>query len=212
MGKMAKSKAAANDEGSAGGKRATRTPPPDLKVVAGKNSTLSDDEERALFFQHRRFYETALAVKKKADADLRNVAKKAKADLGEHAVHQIKTAIELESDDGSETIKARMERELQVARWLGLPIGAQGSLFEEDRRPAEEKAEQEGFVAGAGGEWMKVPERYGASSPAGQAWIRGWHRGQDSIFNISEKRGDPLLRPGGADLSVVDKDAGDAES
>lgn len=173
---------------------------PDLRVVGGsvggQNSTLSDDELAALFFQHKRTYEAALEKKKLADAELRNAGKKAKADLGEYGVLQIKTAIELESDEGAKKLKERMEREYQVARWLGLPLGAQADLFGVDRRPADEIAENEGFQAGAAGLSLKVPDRYGPSTPNGQAFAKGWHKGQESIFAIKEKRGEPLLREG----------------
>ena len=122
-----------------------------MSGTAGSNSTLTDDEQKALFFQHRKSYQTALAAKKKADAALLDTAKKAKAELSKNAVHMIKTAIELESDEGSEKLKERIERELQVARWLGLPVGAQGSLFEPDRRTADEIANQEGCCCGCRG-------------------------------------------------------------
>ena len=103
---------------------------PDLHVVAGggSNSVLTDAEQQALFFQHKRFYEASLAKKKAADADFRNVCKKAKSELGDFGVLQIKTAVKLESDDGSEKIQAEMEAMVQAARWLGMPIGSRDGI------------------------------------------------------------------------------------
>ena len=176
------------------------TPVPDLKVIAGgggKNSTLSDDETKALFFQHKRKYEKALEVKKAADAAFKNVCKLAKAELGEGAADDIKTSLSLGTPEGQAALKAEMESKYRVARWMGMPLGATQDLFSTDRRTGEEIAEELGFEHGSAGESRKLPDRYAASSPEGKAYFKGYDRGQEAIFNISEKKGEPLLRPKG---------------
>jgi hypothetical protein len=179
------------------GRKASETPKPDLKLVsgAGKNSTLSDVEQQALFFQHKKKYEVALSAKKLADAALLNVGKLAKAELGEHAVADIKESLKLGSPEGQADLKERMERQYRVARWMGMPLGSQSDLFGPDRRTGGEIAHSLGFEHGSAGESRKLPDRYAASSPEGQAYFKGWDQGQEAIFNIKEKKGDDLLRP-----------------
>lgn len=138
---------------------------------------LTEDQRIALTFQHKRAFEKALGVKKQADADLRNVSKLCKAELGEDGVANIKDMIALETEEGEKKLKASVERQLRVAKWMGLPFGAQGGLFESvDRRPATEKAYENGKRDGLAGAPQHNP--HDPSVPQHGEYLRGWSDGQ----------------------------------
>jgi hypothetical protein len=187
---------------------------PKLSVVGGGaagpgHNSLSDKDEQALHFVHVRDYEKALAEKKTADANFKNVAKRIKAEGG--SVDDVKLTIQLRSPEGEKALKELMERQLRVARWNNLPVGTQAALFDEDRRPIEERAAAEGKKAGMEGKTLEVPNIYPPDSPAGQAFIKGWHEGQAAIFNIKpkDKPSAELLRPE-AEAASDDRDVDDA--
>lgn len=220
-GAASSSPSGSQDQGAKKGrgrpKGSKNTPPPDLRVVAGtaigSNSTLTDSEEKVLFFQHLNSYERGLEAFKKAQADLRNIGKKAKADLGAHAVSLLKIAIDLRADEGPKDLQERMDREARVARWMGLPLGAQGSLFEPDRRTAGDKAEEEGFSAGSDQTTPRTPpEKYGLTGDNARRWYHGFDKAQEAIFLAMEKKGTPVLRgsdqaPEGPDPRIAEAEA-----
>jgi uncharacterized protein (UPF0335 family) len=187
-------------------------PKTNLQVVDGGKSKPAgvghngDDADKALHFVHLRDYEKALAEKKKADADFKNITKRIKAEGG--SVDAIKLTIQLRGQEGEKAFKETMEQMLRVARWNGLPIGTQTSLFDEDRRPIEERALNEGKTAGMRGENPSVPNVYPPDSPAGKAWMEGWHEGQKAIFNIQRPATSQLLRPEADDEDDDALDAG----
>lgn len=146
---------------------------------AGHNQPdLTDDEKRALFFQHKRHYQDALDAKKKADADLKNVCKRAKAECGKSAVDEIKDAIEFEGDDGRAKFEAEIERKRRVARWMGLAVGEAPTFFDaaNDRMPAVDRAYDGGKQAGMAGDKCAPP--HDPSVPQYNQWMEGWHDGQ----------------------------------
>lgn len=149
---------------------------------------LSDDQQQALFLQHKKKYKDALGVKKEAAADFLNICKIAKADLGEHAVADIKEAILLETEEGEAQMKARIERHLRIARWMALPLGTQADfVIGTDLRPLDERAEAEGKKAGMEGERCSPPYH----GDAEQAWLRGWHDGQAVLVAKNIKKPEP---------------------
>lgn len=155
-------------------------------VGHNKPADLTDDEKRALFFQHKRIYELALAAKKQADSALKNVCKKAKAECGNDAVSDIKDAIAFEGDDGREKFTAEIERKHRVARWLGLPVGSEPSFFEAvDRAPSEDAAYDEGKRAGMAGEIRRPP--HDPSVPQYDRWLTGWSDGQQILASAFNK-------------------------
>ncbi len=174
---------------------------PKLRVVGeadagpGHNSVLTDDQRQALTRQHAGKYFSLLEAKKKADADLRNHAKVVKSDLGEHGMVQIKLLQQLQTEEGEKKFREEMEAKATAARWAGLPIGAQGNLFDEDRRPIEEKAYEEGKSAGMAGKTANPP--YSPGTPAYDRFMEGWHAGQAVLAQGFKKTKDSadLLRP-----------------
>lgn len=181
----------------------------------GAPAELTDEQRQALFFQHKKKYSAALAAKKAADVALKNVCKLAKSELGDDAVPSIKDALLLETAEGEVEFRARVERQMRVARWMGMPVGAQGNLFEEnDRTPAADKAFADGKRAGLAGETAKPPhdpstEQYGR-------WMEGHAEGQAVVakgFTPLEQAAagddDPDVRPGFLRERDADREAGD---
>jgi ribosome modulation factor len=145
---------------------------------------LGDDDLQVLFFQGKRDYKAALEAKKAADAALKNICKRVRADLGKRAVDDIKTAILLESPEGEAELKARIDSEMRVARWMGMPVGAQGSMFDEvDRTPAADRAFGEGKRAGFEGARRDPP--YDPSTEQHQHWLAGHSEGQAALVRAN---------------------------
>jgi hypothetical protein len=153
-------------------------PPPSAATApeVGHNKMTDEDLQR-LTFQHRDSYRTALAAKKRADADLKNVAKKAKAELGKFAMDQIKILIELETEEGELDVANRVERALQAARWMGAKIGQQFNLFPQDGDL--DPIFEEGKRAGMAGDIPRVPVDFVNSGDMSARWTKGWHAGQE---------------------------------
>lgn len=136
---------------------------------------LNEDQLQSLFFNHKKQYEKALAVKKKADADFKVVCKLLKAEGTK--LSDVKLAIELEDPEASGEMRARLERELRVARWVGAPVGTQFSLLDEvDRTPIDERTFEDGKRAGLKGEPATPPKHTPGNLIS--HWMGGHHEGQ----------------------------------
>jgi ribosome modulation factor len=162
----------------------------------GSNSKLSDQQEQALHFgNHVPAYEKALAAKKKADADFKNVCKTIKSEGG--SIESIKLTIKLRTPEGEKEFKEMIERQRRIAEWNNLAIGQQGWLLDEDRRPLTERAFAEGRKAGLEGKDCKPP--HAPNTEAYEAWIKGWQDGQASLAAGIRKSApqSELLRPDG---------------
>jgi hypothetical protein len=140
---------------------------------------LSDDQVYSLTEQHRKDYEIALAAKKSADKRLKDIGKIIKADLGKHGMAQIKALIEGASPEGTAAIKARIERDAQVLRWLGEPIGTQSEMFPTDRTPLAERAFAEGKRQGLAGTRNENPHHQ--STEAYHKHNEGYDAGQATL-------------------------------
>lgn len=165
-------------------------PPPAL----GHNQ-LSDDETAVLFFQHKRAYSAALDEKKIAAADFLNICKLAKAELGEGVVADIKTALELDSEEGEAKIRAAIEAQLRVASWMNVPLGSQSNLFAEpDRTPSVDRAYAAGKTAGLAGETLSNPHAH--DLPQHARYDEGWRDGQAvHLAKIKASSDDADMRP-----------------
>lgn len=150
-------------------------------IGVGHNSTLTDDEKRAMTLHHKRAYEAADSLVEKAKADRTAVADLAKADLGKGALADIKDMIIADRD---KKMKALLERTMRLARWAGIPVGTQSSLFESVSDPFED-----GKTAGMSGDKCEPPTRL-AHDPA-QIWIGGWHEGQTILASAFGKKRAP---------------------
>jgi hypothetical protein len=143
-------------------------------VDIGHNSKLNDDELRTLAFQHRDKYAKALAKKKVADADFKNVCKSAKAEMGNGAVEIIKELIALEEPEGEAALRAKLQRQADALRWAGVALGAQIELAlgEVDRTPSVDRAFDEGKKTSA--ENKPAKPSYDPSTPQYRAYMDGY--------------------------------------
>lgn len=150
-------------------------------------NALTDDEIKALTLQHVKKYKAALAAKKAAAAAFLNATKLAKAELGDHAIKDIKDLIAIEENENAEAdAKAELERKMRIYRWAGLPMGYQGDMFAPDIRPLAERSYEEGKTAGLAGEACRPP--HDAGSEAHQEYVRGWHEGQAALASMIKKK------------------------
>lgn len=154
----------------------TKTSKPDVKPAVSLEA-LSDEQMQALTYQNMNTYQNALAAKKKADADFKNVCKIIKAELGPDGVANIKDLIALDTEEGEKRIRAEVERKMRVARWAGAAIGTQADMFDGvDRTPAIDKARAAGKREGLKGAPRKPP--HDPSTPQYAKWIEGYDEGQ----------------------------------
>lgn len=147
---------------------------------------LTDEQLQSLTAHHTKAYVKALAEKKKTDAEFKNICKLAKAEGV--SVADIKDTIALETEEGREELRAEIERKHRVARWAGLPVGAQPSFFEEDRTPSIDKARADGKRAGLKGESANPPRQMGHEQT--EHWMVGWHEGQKVLAERIKQSGD----------------------
>ncbi|TIX28825.1 hypothetical protein [Mesorhizobium sp.] len=180
---------------------------PKLSVVGNSgpgvgHNALSDEAMQALHLNnHVPSYERALKAKKDADAAFKNVCKLIKAEGG--TVAAVKLTLDLRTPEGEAKLKAQIEESIRVARWSNLPVGTQGDIFGPDRRPPEERAFDEGKLAGMSGKDCKPP--HAPDTEAYNKWVEGWHHGQ-SVLGAGIKQKPPeaeLLRKEGVEQSGV---------
>lgn len=154
------------------------------KAAPASTTDMTPEQEGLLLDHHVGRYEPALAAKKKADADFKNVCKLAKAEG--ISLSDIKKRIELRTPEGEAKLKADIERTLQIAKWAGMPLGAQAGFDFTDRRPAVDRAREEGRQAGRRGEVLKPP--YANELPQYDSFVEGWHQGQKEIASFQKER------------------------
>lgn len=133
----------------------------------------TDDQRQETFLRHKGEYSKSLALKKKYDADFRNVCKLIKTEGTK--VSDIKFAIEVEEPEGSQAARERFERQLEVARWVGAEVGTQFQLFE-DRTPIDDKVRDDGKRSGLKGEKCEPPKTLPGNLIS--VWTEGWQEGQ----------------------------------
>ncbi len=170
-------------------KKATAREPrvPDIGHNSGE--PLTDEQMQALHFQHTKKYETALAAKKKADADFKNVCKAACAELGKQAVGDIKLGLELKTPEGEARLKEMMASQIRVARWSGLPVGHMDDMFPTDRTPINERTRADGKRAGLAGESCNPPHHLTGTLIS--EWTAGHAEGQAvNLSGIKQKPAD----------------------
>jgi hypothetical protein len=138
---------------------------------------LSEDQRYSLTEQHKNKYLLLMATKTAADTALKNFGKIVKADLGEDGLQDIKDLIQLKTPEGEAAMKAMMERQARVMRWMNIAIGSQGALFaEEDRTPITDRAFAEGKRQGLAGETISNPHHH--TTEAHRSHLAGYEAGQ----------------------------------
>lgn len=153
---------------------------------------LTDDQKQALFFQHLKKVRAFKQTIKSTAGQLRAAYKLAKSELGADARKMIEDALALEADDGQVKMEAEIARKAQVARWMGLPLGAQPDLFDGNAMPATDRAFAAGKAARLNGDPLKPP--YDPSVPQFNAWAEGWHDGERALID-AQRRDDEAAFP-----------------
>lgn len=159
--------------------------PPRKKPPETEGHNLSGDDEHALFIHHlsklRAQDKLVAEAKAKLDAEravLNDLFHKAKVD--KFTRKELREVLD-DSAAVRRDLQAVEERRAKLRGWAGLPVGAQGDLF--DRLPEEVKDEQAyegtGYSAGLRGDPGVVPEDI--SPRFVQAWMRGWNAGQEKL-------------------------------
>jgi hypothetical protein len=142
--------------------------------------TISDDQLYSLTESHRQKYELVLEAKNKANKALIDYGKIIKSDLGAKGLQDIKDLIALSTPEGEAAMKAEMERQVRVLRWMQVPMGTMGDLFpSEDRTPLTERAFNEGKRQGLAGE--PVNNQHHHTTAAHKSFNDGFAEGQKTL-------------------------------
>lgn len=163
-------------------KPAAAASPPTPAAGDNQPGKLTAAQRQSLTFQHLSTYERLDKVLKKAQQDMRQFGKEVKADLGKRGLEDIKTIIRVrDGGDAEESVfKSDVERMIEMARWLDMPVGFEGDLFEDiDRRDAAEKGETEGWNACMAGNARKAP--YDPVTRQAQGWYLGFDKAQEEL-------------------------------
>lgn len=140
--------------------------------IGHNGGELSEDQKIARFFSYKKRWEAAKLT-------LKNLEEEIKTRIGKHGVRDIRTAVQLDDPDGEERIKERIEAQMRIARWMGLPVGEQEDLFPADRTPAVDAALARGKRDGLSGNPYK-PE-CDPSVPQYAAYTNGFNEGQSVL-------------------------------
>ena len=151
---------------------------------------LTDEQREALTNSWVREYEKSLALKKAADADLKNICKKAKADGVTLA--EIKAYIDAGTEEGQEKLQEDAERLARVARWRNFDIGHQFRMELDAPAPVANRSRVLGKEAGLAGEKATPPKNCDVNE-----WMAGWQDGQAALAGGIKKlpEDDEDIRP-----------------
>lgn len=139
--------------------------------VAGSNSI--DRDMQNLARHHRDKYITAKSALSKAQRGMQALGKLVKADG--LTMRQIKLMVDLMTPEGEAAFRANVAADLVAAQWQGAEIGAQLSLFldDKDRTPATDMAYEEGVQDSMDGKTAKPG--YDPSVPQYQRYLAGFN-------------------------------------
>lgn len=152
--------------------------------------TISDDQLYSLTEQHKQSYQRVLDTKKKANKALIDLGKIIKADLGAKGLQDIKDLITMSTPEGEAAMKAEMERQARIMRWMNIPIGTHGELFaDNDRTPLTERAFAEGKRQGLAGESCNNLHHH--TTEAHRFHNDGWAAGQEAKATKGFSKLDP---------------------
>lgn len=175
-------------------------------------NTPMDDENRKLFLGvHLPEIKKLREKLATANSNLRNAYKTAKAE-GQFTKADFDTAIALEDEEKEARAKARIARQLVIARYMGKSLGAQLELFlEPDRTPASDIAFDEGKMDALAGKPAKP--NYDPSTEQHRRYMEGYHATTASQTEKNVKGIKPLHPEVAKDAAAVQaaKDANAAQ-
>lgn len=146
------------------------------KPQSTANTDDLDREEKALFLNHLPLVKKARERIASATSDLRTLYKRAKAEGG-FTKADFDTAVAVETAENEARERAKIARQLKIAKIMGSDLGNQLDLFlEPDRTPAIDRAREEGERASMEGKSAAPP--YDPSTEQHRMWLEGWHAHQ----------------------------------
>jgi hypothetical protein len=146
--------------------------------TAAESDQRTEDQIRAGFLHHRQAWNQMTARQKALDKQWTDVKAALKAD-GYKVLH-MQVADDLAGSPKQEArVHAAVHDRLQVARWVGHPMGQQLDLFSQpDRTPATDRAYDEGKQAFM--EDQRATPPYAPGVPQYTQWLQGYHDAQDA--------------------------------
>lgn len=151
-------------------------------------NTPLDEENQKLFHHHLPIVKNLREKVATATANLRNAYKTAKAE-GAFTKADFDTAIQIEDAEKEARTKARIARQLTIARYMGKSLGAQLELFlEPDRTPASDIAYEEGRQAALQNVSGGAKPPYDPSTEQFRRFMEGFH-------SVSEERVTNGIKP-----------------
>lgn len=165
--------------------------------TAAANDQRNDDQIRAGFNQHRQAWVQLTAKQKTLDKLWTDAKAALKADG--YKVIQMQIADDLAGSPKQEAkVHVAVQDRLQVAKWIGHPLGAQLDLFAQpDRTPAVDRAYDLGKQAFMENQPAKPP--YDSSTPQYAKWLEGHSDAQSAALKKGIKpleTEDPATPPG----------------
>lgn len=160
---------------------------------AGHNAMGGVDE--AIFARHVNAIAAADAVCEEANAKRKKARQAAKADgITPKDLDRALIIAEMSSDEQHQYLATQK----QYLEWLRVPIGTQLSLLDQSPLETDEdiaadlikKSAGDGYRAGLTGKWQD-DNPHDPTTPAGQAWIKGWHDGQKATVEQNIQRAEP---------------------
>ena len=166
-----------------GTKQRTKPDIPGALPSIGDNSgkvqrILTDDEKRELFLHHRTKWNQLRAKRAVHDDNMDEFKADLKADG--FTLKQMKIADELADIKGEAKVKSEVSDRLQVALWIGHPLGAQLDLFAQpDRTPSDDVAYDAGKMCSMENRPARPP--YDPSTSQYQKFMAGFHDHQRQL-------------------------------
>lgn len=152
---------------------------------------LSEDERAVLAHQWKRKLQDETALKDRHVANIRNMKKKIKAELGEDGVDTVNDMIKLDTEEGEAAVKAGIERQMRAARYMEVPLAGQLEMFP-DRVPVDDRAHADGKRHALEGEALeRVPHAPGTAQY--DSWCAGWHEGKETYDRVMAMQMGPLF-------------------
>lgn len=151
---------------------------PHAKDHNSKQPKRTADEIRRLFITHRTSWNEVQAKLKVVEKLVSDVKSALKSDG--YTVKQMQIADQLATVKGDAKVQAEVKDRLQVAQWMGHPMGAQLDMFSQpDRTPAVDRAFEDGKTAGMEGRVRRPP--HSPETPQHESWMNGYYQGQEIL-------------------------------
>lgn len=159
-------------------KKTAATPKPAATPKAPKNfNSEIDAEEKALFLRHRPLVDRAVEAVGTAVSNLRKLYKTAKAEGG-FTKADFDYARALETVEKEKVERAKIARQLKIAKFIGSDLGAQLDMFMEPSRvPAVDRAAEEGQRDSMEGK--TASPSYDPSTPQYRSYMDAYHADQE---------------------------------